>query len=160
MNANKRKIILICSGGGHFVEMLQLEEMFTKYDYLLVTEETKFTLFFKELYNISFIKPRPTGKKRGLSFLITLAMNLFLSIKLIAQHYPKAIISTGSHTAVPMCLLGHLLGIKIVFILSYARINSRAKAADIIYPIADRFIIQWPDAGANYEKGIFLGGVY
>jgi beta-1,4-N-acetylglucosaminyltransferase len=53
-----------------------------------------------------------------------------------------------------------LLGVKVVFILSFARVNSRAKSADLIYKIADKFIIQWPDAKHNYSKGIYLGGIY
>jgi len=160
MDQKGRKIILICSGGGHLVEMLQLEEMFARYNYLLITERTQFTAFFEESYNMSFIRPRPAGKKRRLLFLMTLAINLFLSVKLLVKHYPKAIISTGSHTAVPMCFLGRLLGIKIIFIHSYARVNSRAKASDIIYPIADKFIVQWPNVKTHYEKAIFLGGLY
>lgn len=160
MGPKKTKIILVCSGGGHLAEMLQLEEMFTRYDYLMVTENTEYTSFFKEQYNMRFIKARSAGKKRRFRFLMTLIANTFLSLKLLINHYPKVIISTGSHTAIPMCLLGRLFGIKIVFILSYARVHSRAKAADIIYPIADRFILQWPEGKNNYEKAVFVGGLY
>ncbi len=160
MDQCKKKIILICSGGGHLAEILQLEEMFVKYDYVLITEKTPFTRFFSRLYNIRFIKSRPTGKKRSILFFTTLIVNFFLSVKLLFKHYPKVIISTGSETAVPMCFLGRLLGIKIVFILSFSRVNSGSKAADLIYPIADKFIVQWPDAKDNYKKAIFLGGVF
>ena len=47
---------------------------------------------------------------------------------------------------------------KIIYILSYARINSKAKAANIIYPIADEFIVQWESAQKLYPKSKFLGG--
>jgi beta-1,4-N-acetylglucosaminyltransferase len=156
----KKKIILLCSGGGHLAEILQLQEMFTNYDYLLITENTPATSYLKHIYNIHFLKSRSNGKKRRAFFVATILINFFLSGRLLLKHFPKVIISTGSHTAIPMCLLGRLFGVKIVYILSYARIISREKTADIIYPIADRFIVQWPAAKLNYEKSIFLGGIF
>lgn len=160
MGKQKKKIILICSDGGHLAQILELKEMFIKYDYLIVTEESLATLPLKEKYNIKYLKGRSKGQKRNLSFIFSLIVNAFLSLKILIQHYPKAIITTGSHTAIPMCLLGKLSGAKIIWILSYARINSKAFSADIIYPIADKFIVQWPGMQKFYEKSIYLGGIY
>ncbi|HEX7366914.1 MAG TPA: PssD/Cps14F family polysaccharide biosynthesis glycosyltransferase [Pelobium sp.] len=161
MEKDKRKrIVLICSDGGHLAQTLHLKEMFLKYNYLLVTEQTPATATLKESYNTFFLAARSKGKERGISFYFTALYNAFLSLKVLLKHWPKVIISTGSHTAIPMCILGKLLGIKVVFILSYARVKSRAKSADLIYKIADKFIIQWPDEQVNYPKGIYLGGIY
>lgn len=156
---NKR-IILICSDGGHLAQILELNEMFLHYNYLIVTEESPATIPLKDKYNIRYLKGRSKGKKRNLSFLFSLLINAFLSLKILIQHFPRAIITTGSHTAIPMCLLGKLSGVKIIWILSYARINSRAFSADIIYPIADKFIIQWPGVQKFYKKAVYLGGIY
>lgn len=156
---NKR-IILICSDGGHLAQILELNEMFLHYNYLIVTEESPATIPLKEKYNIRYLKGRSKGKKRNMSFLFSLLINAFLSLKILIQHFPKAIITTGSHTAIPMCFLGKLSGVKIIWILSYARINSRAFSADIIYPIADKFIIQWPGVQKFYKKAVYLGGIY
>ncbi|MEX2592751.1 MAG: PssD/Cps14F family polysaccharide biosynthesis glycosyltransferase [Anditalea sp.] len=156
---NKR-IILICSDGGHLAQILELEEMFLHYNYLIVTEESPATIPLKDKYNIRYLKGRPKGQKRNLAFIFSLIANTFLSLKILIQHFPKAIITTGSHTAIPMCLLGKISGVKIIWILSYARMNSRAFSADIIYPIADKFIIQWPGVQKYYKKGVYLGGIY
>lgn len=156
----KKKIMLICSNGGHLAQILELEELFIKYDYLLVTEEAPSTLPLKEKYNIRYLKARSKGKKRNLNFLSTLFFNSLLSIKLLVKHFPKAIITTGSHTAIPMCILGKLSGIKIIWILSFARVDSRAFSADIVYPLTNKFIVQWPDAQKYYKKSIYLGGIY
>jgi UDP-N-acetylglucosamine:LPS N-acetylglucosamine transferase len=155
-----RKIILVCSDGGHLAQILELKEMFLNYDYLIVTEESPATLPLREKFNIQYLKGRSKGQKRNLSFIFSLVFNAFLSLKILIKHFPKAIITTGSHTAIPMCLLGKLTGVKIIWILSYARINSRAFSADIIYPIADKFIIQWPGVQKFYKKAIYLGGIY
>lgn len=155
-----KKIILICSDGGHLAQILELKEMFLNYNYLIVTEESPATIPLKDKYNIRYLKGRSKGKKRNLSFLFSLLINALLSLKILIQHFPRAIITTGSHTAIPMCFLGKLSGVKIIWILSYARINSRAFSADIIYPIADKFIIQWPGVQKFYKKAVYLGGIY
>ncbi|MGB5554659.1 MAG: PssD/Cps14F family polysaccharide biosynthesis glycosyltransferase, partial [Flavobacteriaceae bacterium] len=129
MEKKKKKIILICSNGGHLAQILELKDLFMQYDYLLVTEESPTTLPLKDKYNVRFLKARSLGKKRDLSFFLTVFSNGFLSLKLLMQHYPKAIITTGSHTALPMCFLGKLFGSKIIWILSFSRINSKAVSA-------------------------------
>ena len=156
----KKKIILICSDGGHLAQILELEEMFLRYDYLIITEKTPATAPLKEKYNIVYLKSRPQGSKRSLLFFYTLFLNLILSLKLLIGHFPKAIITTGSHTAVPICILGKVLRVKIIWILSFARINTRAKSADLIYPLADKFIVQWQPVQNLYPKSIYLGGIY
>lgn len=156
---NKRKIILICSDGGHLAQMLELKDLFLQYDYLLITEKTAATFSLKKTYNIRFLRQRSDGKRTFKFWFIVIA-NFFLSLKLLISHFPKVIITTGSHTAVPMCLLGKLFRRKIVWILSFARINSKEKSASLIYPLTDRFIVQWETAQPLYPKSIFLGGLY
>lgn len=156
----KKKIILICSDGGHLAQILSLKEMFVRYDYLLVTEKSPATLPLQEHFNIAYLKGRSKRQKRDLYFFMVLFINFFLSLRILLHHYPKAIITTGSHTAIPMCFIGKVLRSKVIWILSFARVRSRAFSADIIYPFADRFIVQWPDAKSYYKKSIYLGGIY
>lgn len=157
---NDKKILLVCSDGGHLAQILELENLFLQYNYLIVTERTEATLPLKKKYNIRFLNPRSKGKKRSLGFAWSMVVNFFLSIKLILSHYPKVIITTGSHTAVPICFIGKLFFVKIIWILSYARISSKAISADFVYPIADKFIVQWESAQKLYPKSIFVGGIY
>jgi beta-1,4-N-acetylglucosaminyltransferase len=156
---SRKKIILICSDGGHLAQILEIKDLFKQYDYLLVTEKTEATAALSEKYNIRFLKPRPKGG-RGLEFWFSVFSNLFLSFKILVTHFPKVIITTGSHTAVPMCILGKVLFVKVVWILSFARIDTKAKSASLIYPIADKFIVQWKTAQKLYPKSIYLGGIY
>ncbi len=154
----KKKVIFICSNGGHLAQIQELAPLYERYDYLLVTEEAESTLALKDKYNVRFLRGRSDGKKRKFAFYWSLVVNTMLSLKILIGHYPKVIITTGSHTAVPMCYLGKLLGVKVIWILSFARINSRAFSADIVHPIADRFIVQWPEAQKLYKDSVYLGG--
>ena len=42
--------MFISSTGGHLNEMMQLKELFNKYDYYIVTEKTKSNLYLKDKY--------------------------------------------------------------------------------------------------------------
>lgn len=156
----RKKIILVSSKGGHFAQLLSLEEMFMKYDYLLLTEKSKSTEPLKAKYNIGFLKSRPNIDSKSLLFFLILVANSFISLKIFMTHFPKVVITTGSHTAVPTCLLAKLLGRKVIYIVSYARVKSSEKGANVIYPIADKFLVQWPEMQELYPKAIHKGGLY
>ena len=160
LNQKKKRILMVCSDGGHLAQMLELKELMDRYDYLLVTEQTSATKPLSEKYNIQFVNPRPEGQNRNLSFFLSVISNFYLALKILIKHRPKVVLTTGSHTAVPFCLLAKLLGIKVVWILSFARINSPAKSASLIYPIANRFIVQWPTMKNHYKKAVYLGSIY
>jgi len=161
MNPPKRKkIILASSKGGHFAQLLSLEEMFSKYDYLLLTEKSKSTESLTAKYNLKFLKSRPNINPKSPLFLWILVVNTFLSLKIFINHFPKVVITTGSHTSIPTCILAKILGVKVVYIVSYARVNSTEKSADLIYKIADQFLVQWPEMQNVYPKAKHLGGLY
>ena len=45
-----KKVLFISSTGGHLSEMLQLKDMFNRYDYKIITEKTKSNLKLKKLH--------------------------------------------------------------------------------------------------------------
>ena len=81
---------------------------------------------------------------------------MFFYIKL----RPKYIITTGTHTAVPMCYIGKLFGSKIIFIETFANKNTKTLSGKLIYPIANLFLVQWEEMLKLYPKAIFGGSIY
>lgn len=158
MRSKETKVLFVSSAGGHLDEVLQLEELRKKYEYLLVTEDLESTKSLKSKYNVKYIKPDVMG--RGIKYFWNIFINFFLSFGILIKFKPKVIITTGSHTAFPMCVIGKLMGIKIVYILSYARVNSKAKTANLVYPFADLFMVQWQSAQKLYPKSIYKGGLF
>lgn len=156
----KKKILFVASDGGHLAQILELKQLMEKFDHLIITEKTNSTLPLSKDYNIEFAHPRPEGKSRNFSFYLSILKNFLFALRKIRSFRPKVIITTGSHTAIPFCIIGKLLGCKIVWILSFARINSKASSASLIYPIANKFIVQWPEMQKHYKKSIYLGSIY
>ena len=85
---------------------------------------------------------------------------IFKTIFLYFKIRPKVIITTGTHTAGPMCYLGKLFGSKIIYIETFANINKKTATGRLIYPIADLFIVQWEEMLELYPKAKYGGPIF
>jgi len=157
---NLKKVMFISSTGGHLDELLQLKEMFSKYDYYLVTEKTKSNLDLLNKYpkRVSFL----VYGTREMKFIypFKLLFNCFKSLFIYLKVRPKYIISTGAHTAGPMCLIGHIFGSKIIFIETFANSKTKSKTGSLVYKFADLFIVQWESMLELYPKAVYGGWIY
>lgn len=156
----KRNVLFISSTGGHLDELMQLKPMFKKYDYHIITEKTKSNLKLKNEYKerIGFLV---YGTKRNmLTYPFKLLYNCFKSLYFYIKFHPDYIITTGTHTAGPMCCIGKILGSKIIYIETFANITTKTSTGKLIYHFADHFIVQWPSMKKLYPKAIDGGWIY
>ena len=156
----KRNVLFISSTGGHLNELMQLIPMFEKYDYHIITEKTKSNLKLKEKY------PGKVGylvygtKLHIFTYIFKLLYNCFKSLYYYIKFHPDYIITTGTHTAGPMCCIGKILGSKIIYIETFANIKTKTSTGKLIYHFADHFIVQWPSMKKLYPKAIDGGWIY
>ena len=73
---------------------------------------------------------------------------------------PDVIISSGAAVAVPFFYLGKLMGKKLVYIEVFDRIDKSTITGKMVYPITDRFIVQWEEMKKVYPKAINLGSIF
>ena len=155
-----KKVLFISSTGGHFSELLQLKSLFEKYDSYVITEKDKTSEKYKSMYGDKFFY-LPYGTR---SKLFTYIFKYFyLCLKTIFLFFffrPKYIVTTGTHTAVPMCYLGKLFGSKIIFIETFANSKSKTLSGRMIYPIANLFVVQWKEMLKLYPKAVYGGSIY
>ena len=156
----KRNVMFISSTGGHLSEMLQLKSLFDKYNYHIVTEKTKSNLNLKDKYKgkVDFLV---FGTKDFmLTYPFKLLYNCFKSIIIYLRVHPDYIITTGAHTAGPMCCFGKILGTKIIYIESFANISTKTITGKLLYPIADKFIVQWESMKELYPDATYGGWIF
>lgn len=156
----KRNVLFISSTGGHLDELMQLSPLFKKYDYHIITEKTKSNLKLKDKYKDKIGYLVYGTKKNMLSYPFKLLYNSFKSLYFYIKFHPDYIITTGTHTAGPMCCIGKILGSKIIYIETFANITTKTSTGKILYPIADHFIVQWPTMTKLYPKSIYGGWIY
>ena len=156
----KKKVLFISSTGGHLNELMQLSSLFEKYDYYIITEKDKANENLKHKYgNKLFFLPYGTRSK----LLQYIFKYFYLCLKTLHLYFkirPKVIVTTGTHTAGPMCYLGKLFGSKIIYIETFANKNKKTATGKLVYPIADLFIVQWEEMIKLYPKAVYGGAIY
>lgn len=155
-----KKVLFISSTGGHLSELLQLKPMFEKYDYHLITEKTKSNENLKKEYKNKIDYLLYGTKDKILIYPLKLLINCFKSLYLYFKIRPNYIVTTGAHTAGPMCCIGKIFGSKIIFIESFANSSTKTITGRLIYYFADLFIVQWESMLKLYPKAVYRGGIY
>jgi len=157
---SKKRVMFISSTGGHLTELMRLKSMFDKYDYFIVTEKDKSTKILSKKYKNKIGYLLFGTKDHMLTYPFKLLANCFISLFYFIKFMPKYIVTTGAHTAGPMCCLGKIFGSKIIYIESFANIETKTVTGKIIYFFADLFIVQWEEMIKLYPKATYGGWIY
>jgi UDP-N-acetylglucosamine:LPS N-acetylglucosamine transferase len=89
-----------------------------------------------------------------------LIINTVLAFRVLRKERPDLIISTGAAVAVPFFYLGKVFGAKCIYIEVYDRIDKPTLTGKIVYPITDKFIVQWEEMKKVYPNSINLGSLF
>ena len=146
----EKKIGLICSAGGHFTEMLQLQEAFKGHRLFVITYREKATLNQKNTYYLKTWRS-PTGFIVGL-------IKIFI---IFLKERPDILFSTGSEIAVPPFYLGKFLfRTKLIYLECSAQVYQPSLTGRCVYPITDLFLVQWEFLLKKYgPKAKYVGGL-
>lgn len=156
----KKRVLFISSCGGHLTELLKLAPCFSKYDYHLLTEYNPSTTFMKGEYPHKVNYLLYGTRHNMLIYPFVLLINCFISLFYFIKYRPQYIVTTGSHTAGPMCCIGKILGAKIIYIETFANIHQKTTTGKLIYKFADMFIVQWPSMVKVYPKATYGGWIF
>lgn len=154
---SKKKVCLISSSGGHFEQLLMLRKLNQKNDIFIVTEKTKYN---KKDKKINYFIPQVNRKE--FLFVFKMFFILIKSFYIFIKEKPDVIISTGVLASIPMLFIGHIFKKKVIYIESFAKINSPTMTGKLIYRkhIADQFYVQWESMLEFYPEAIYKGGIY
>ena len=151
-----KKICFIASSGGHFEQLMMLKPLMKKYDSFIVTEKTNYSVSNLE-FNTYYLHQ---VNRREKSFIFRMIGNSLKTLKILISERPDVVISTGALATIPMCLFGKIFGKKIIFIESFAKVNSQTLTGKLVYKFADRFYVQWEEMKQFYPNAICKGGIY
>ena len=164
-------VMFACNQGGHFSQMMALNELFGKYDSVLVTDNVHATKektpALKKIgtveYAMSMARKRKELKEKGkkeknrLQSLRSYIL-LFNECRRIWNKYrPSVIVTTGSNIAVGLFLYGWIRGSRLIFIETRAKVYSKTITGKIVGKIADKIFVQWPEMKAVYPNAEYCG---
>ena len=61
---------------------------------------------------------------------------------------------------VPVCIIGKLMGIQVIYVESYTRLKDLSLTGRILYPFADLFLVQWKQLTRKYPKAVYGGALF
>ena len=148
------KVCMVGSSGGHLTHLCMLRPLWEKQDRFWVTfdkPDAISQLKGEKMYPCYF----PTNRN-----IKNLIRNTGLAWKILRKEKPDLIISAGAAVAVPFFYIGKLMGAKLVYIEVIDRIDKGTLTGKLVYPITDRFIVQWEEQKKVYHKAINLGSIF
>lgn len=150
------KICFAASSGGHLEEISRLKEIAASHESFLLTEKGSFQE--PDLCNrVIYVQQM---NRKELLFLPKF-IGLFLrSFRILRKERPDLIISTGALATYPICRIAKWMGVKIIYIESFARVDKASLTGKLMYPIADLFIVQWEEMKQFFPKAIYGGGIF
>ena len=149
---NMPKLCLAASAGGHLTELRQLQDFYQKYPHFFVSDRRGDALDLSRREKVFFVSRTHRNPLR-------LLWAFFQSTRIYFKEKPDVVVTTGADTAFPISVIAKLLGKKLVFIESFARITEPSLSAKLLHPLADLFFVQWPENKRSFPKAIYAGSV-
>ena len=164
--------LVVLGSGGHTAELLRL---ITDFDFgryaplTLVTAATDTTSRAKaerELPQAALSTARwaaiPRAREVGQSFGSSVPSTLralFACVHLIWTASPDLVLVNGPGTCVPVAVLARLSGSRVIFVESWCRVESLSLTGRVLYYVAHRFVVHWPELVRRYPRAEYLGRI-
>ncbi len=148
------KVCLVGSSGGHLTHLYMLKPFWQEQERFWVSfdkADARSLLEGETFYSCHY----PTNRN-----LKNLIKNTFLAWKILRKEKPDLIISSGAAVAVPFFYLGKLFRAKTVYVEVFDRIDGPTLTGRLVYPVTDRFIVQWEEMKQVYPKAVNLGSIF
>jgi UDP-N-acetylglucosamine:LPS N-acetylglucosamine transferase len=147
-------LLLVCSTGGHLVQLLSLRPAWECHSRLWVTFDKTDARSLLRGERLVFAHG-PTNRS-----VVNLLRNLGLGWRVLRRSRPRALVTTGAGVAVPLAWLARLRGVRVVYVESFTRIAGPSLTCRLVAPVADRVYVQWPDMVGRVRRSRYAGNVF
>lgn len=150
------KLCFVASSGGHFEQLMMLSPLMKKYKSIVVTEKTK----YRSLNDSSRVYYLNQINRKENRFILSFVWNSVYSMIIFLKEKPDIVITTGALSVIPIALISKAFRKKLVFIESFAKIDSPTLTGKFLYRFADEFYVQWESMLKFYPNALYLGSIY
>jgi UDP-N-acetylglucosamine:LPS N-acetylglucosamine transferase len=147
-------VLLVCSSGGHLFQLLALREAWSSFTHIWVTFDKSDARSLLAGETVVYAHS-PTNRS-----LKNLVRNLFLAWRTIRRVRPRVMLTTGAGVAVPFAWIARLLGVEVVYIESFTRIEGPSLTCRLVRRVASRIYVQWPELLPVVPRSRYAGTVF
>ena len=176
------RFLVVLGSGGHTSEMLMMLKQFgeknDRIDWTFVVADSDTTsipripVVLGEDFAYTVIRT-PRIRNVGESFvwaILRLPLILINSVKIVSHTDPDVLITNGPGTCVPIIVGACIVQIFsiafkrifCVFVESFCRVKTVSLSGKIVYPLVDKFLLQWPptaDVSKKYPHAVYRGRI-
>lgn len=148
----KRRVLLIASAGGHWVQLARLSSAFEGHEALYATT-------LKGVQAPSGSKPVALLNDASRSSPIKFAMLVIQLFWLMLRFRPHVVVTTGAAPGLIAIQVGRIFGSRTVWIDSLANSERLSLSGELAERFADLWLTQWPHLTSRYPKLKSFGSV-
>jgi hypothetical protein len=145
------KAALVCSSGGHLLQLHQLKQWWQQCDRLWVTFDKPDAASLLKDEQVVWAH-HPTTRN-----VTNLLRNLLLAWRVLRSYRPDVVVSTGAAVAYPFFIVARMLRIKTVYVEVYDRMDFPTLTGRLCHPLSDLFLLQWHEQKRFYPRGQLIG---
>lgn len=146
-----RRALLVGSSGGHLSQLAALTPLWSPESRAWVTFDTADALSLLEGERVWWAY-RPTTRN-----VRNLLRNAVLAFRVLREHRPEVVLSTGAGVAVPFFVLARIMGIPTVYVEVFDRIDSATLTGRLCRPLSTVFCVQWEQQRQLYRRTTMVG---
>lgn len=147
------KLLLVCSTGGHLLQMIRLRRAWESHERVWVTFNGADSQSLLRGERVVFAH-QPTNRN-----LRNLWRNFWLARRVLGDERPNLVLSTGAGVAVPFLCLARSFGAYSIHCDSITFSESLSISARLVRPFADRVLVQWPGLAEAHRHVEYWGSV-
>lgn len=146
-------ICIAASSGGHLTQLNAIADVWNGRRHFFITTNPVMARKLAVDATAYVVKNADRRSPLGVFGMLMKCIGLFY------RERPTVVLSSGAAVGCLMSLLGKLHGAKVIWIDSIANIDRISLSGRIIRPLADVFLVQWPELAERYKKVTYLGSV-
>jgi len=147
-------VVLVCSSGGHLLQLLALEPAWSDFQRIWVTHERSDSRSLLQGERVVY-GYMPTTRS-----LKNFVRNIWLASRILRVTQPRVVLTTGAALAVPFAWLARLRRIDVIYIESFARIEAPSLSCRLVRRAANRVYVQWPELLPHVPGSRYVGSVF
>lgn len=147
----RRRVLLLSSGGGHWVQLLRLRPAFEEHDVAFATVADAYRSDVGAARFYRFPDATRWNKLR-------LAFQALVVLTIVLRVRPHVVVSTGAAPGYFALRFGRMFGARTVWIDSMANVERLSMTGGLVRRYADLWLTQWPHL-AEQDGPAYAGAV-
>lgn len=150
----RAELLLVCSTGGHLLQLVALEQAWSGFSRVWVTFDKSDARSLLRGEAVTYAHG-PTNRN-----VKNLLRNVVVAFRILRRVRPAVLVTTGAGIAVPFAWVSRLFGARVVYVESLTRISRPSLSYRLISPVADRRYVQWEELHSALRGTHFAGSVF